>query len=54
MWMPFAILAIASIAIGVVGFAFEGQMHNMFATYLSNTFGIVDGKVYLYLQHIEV
>jgi NADH-quinone oxidoreductase subunit L len=44
MWMPFAILAIASIAIGIVGFAFEGQIHNLFAYYLSNTFGIVDGK----------
>ncbi len=45
MWMPFAILAIASIAIGVVGFAFEGQIHSLFAFYLSNTFGIVDGGV---------
>ena len=43
MWMPFAILAVASIAIGVVGFAFEGQIHSLFATYLSQTFGIVDG-----------
>jgi NADH-quinone oxidoreductase subunit L len=47
MWMPFAILAIASIAIGLVGFAFEGQIHSLFAYYLSNTFGIVDGKVML-------
>ncbi len=45
MWMPFAILAVASIAIGVVGFAFEGQIHSLFATYLSQTFGIVDGNV---------
>jgi NADH-quinone oxidoreductase subunit L len=45
MWMPFAILAVASIAIGVVGFAFEGQIHSLFATYLSQTFGIVDGAV---------
>jgi NADH-quinone oxidoreductase subunit L len=45
MWMPFAILAVASIAIGVVGFAFEGQIHSLFATYLSQTFGIVDGGV---------
>ena len=45
MWMPFAILAVASIAIGLVGFAFEGQIHNLFAYYLSNTFGIVDGKI---------
>jgi NADH-quinone oxidoreductase subunit L len=45
MWMPFAILAVASIAIGVVGFAFEGQIHSLFATYLSQTFGIVGDKV---------
>ena len=45
MWMPFAILAVASIAIGLVGFAFEGQIHSLFATYLSQTFGIVDGGV---------
>ena len=45
MWMPFAILAVASIAIGVVGFAFEGQIHSLFATYLSQTFGIVDGGI---------
>jgi NADH-quinone oxidoreductase subunit L len=43
MWIPFAILAISSIAIGVVGFAFESQIHSLFAYYLSNTFGIVDG-----------
>src|SRR6185503_12495187 len=39
MWMPFAVLAIATIAIGVVGFAFEGQLHNLFSYYLSNYFG---------------
>src|SRR3954447_21335425 len=44
MWMPFAVLAIATIAIGVVGFAFEGQLHNLFSYYLSNTFGINDGN----------
>ena len=31
MWIPFAILAISSIAIGVVGFAFESQIHSLFA-----------------------
>src|SRR5919112_2045913 len=43
MWIPFAILAISSIAIGVVGFAFESQIHSLFAYYLSNTFGISEG-----------
>ncbi|TVP40682.1 NADH-quinone oxidoreductase subunit L [Candidatus Nitrosocosmicus arcticus] len=45
MWLPFAVLAIASIVIGVVGFAFEGQLHHLFATYLASSFGIIDGGV---------
>ncbi len=45
MWLPFAVLAIASIAIGIVGFAFEGQLHHIFATYLASTFGIIEGGV---------
>jgi NADH-quinone oxidoreductase subunit L len=45
MWLPFAVLAIASIAFGVVGFAFEGQLHHIFATYLASSFGIIDGGV---------
>ena len=45
MWLPFAVLAIASIVIGIVGFAFEGQLHHLFATYLSSTFGIIEGGV---------
>ena len=45
MWLPFAVLAVASIVIGVVGFAFEGQLHHLFATYLSSTFGISEGGV---------
>jgi NADH-quinone oxidoreductase subunit L len=40
MWIPFAILAISSIVIGIGGFAFESQIHSLFAYYLSNTFGI--------------
>ncbi|MEJ7640587.1 MAG: NADH-quinone oxidoreductase subunit L [Candidatus Nitrosocosmicus sp.] len=45
MWIPFAVLAISSIAIGVVGFAFESQIHSLFAYYLSNTFGISERGV---------
>src|SRR5215210_4373596 len=45
MWLPFAVLAVASIVIGIVGFAFEGQLHHLFATYLSSTFGIIEGGV---------
>lgn len=40
MWVPFAILAIASIAVGLIGFAFEHQLHEMFTLYLENSFGI--------------
>jgi NADH-quinone oxidoreductase subunit L len=45
MWLPFAALAIASIAFGVVGFAFEGQLHHIFATYLASYFGITEDGV---------
>ncbi|HXG07761.1 MAG TPA: NADH-quinone oxidoreductase subunit L, partial [Nitrososphaera sp.] len=40
MWVPFAILAVASIVIGVGGFAFEAQIHHLFAGYLEHSFGI--------------
>jgi NADH-quinone oxidoreductase subunit L len=40
MWIPFAILAVASIAVGLVGFVFEDQLHEMFSAYLANSFGI--------------
>ena len=40
MLVPYAILAIASIAIGVVGFVFEAQIHHLFAGYLEESFGI--------------
>jgi NADH-quinone oxidoreductase subunit L len=40
MWVPYAILAIASIAIGVIGFVFEAQIHHLFGEYLAESFGI--------------
>ena len=40
MWVPFGILAVASIAIGVVGFVFEAQIHHLFSEYLAESFGI--------------
>ncbi len=40
MWVPFAILAVASIAIGVVGFVFEAQIHHLLSEYLGESFGI--------------
>lgn len=46
MWLPFAVLAVASVAIGLVGFVFEGQLHHVFAAYLSSTFGITENGVH--------
>jgi NADH-quinone oxidoreductase subunit L len=40
MWVPYGILAIASIAIGVIGFAFEAQLHHLFGEYLADSFSI--------------
>jgi NADH-quinone oxidoreductase subunit L len=40
MLVPYAILAVASIAIGVVGFVFEAQIHALFTEYLAESFGI--------------
>ena len=40
MLVPYAILAVASIAIGVVGFVFEAQIHALFTNYLASSFGI--------------
>jgi NADH-quinone oxidoreductase subunit L len=40
MWVPFAILAVASIAIGLVGFIFEAEIHHLFTEYLAESFGI--------------
>lgn len=40
MWVPFAILAVATIAVGVVGFLFEEQLHHLFSEYLRESFGI--------------
>jgi NADH-quinone oxidoreductase subunit L len=44
MWVPFAILAVASIAIGLVGFLFEHELHELFSAYLANVFGIGMGE----------
>ncbi len=58
MWVPFAILAVATIAVGVIGFAFEGQLHELFSGYLKDSFGIVSpaqeptGRVFLNLNPI--
>ena len=50
-WVPFGILAIATIAIGVIGFAFGGQLLHIFADYLANYFGITPQKQLQLLQN---
>ncbi|MGH9995794.1 MAG: NADH-quinone oxidoreductase subunit 5 family protein, partial [Nitrososphaeraceae archaeon] len=40
MWVPFGILAGATIVIGLVGIAFEGELHHVFALYLESSYGI--------------
>jgi NADH-quinone oxidoreductase subunit L len=40
MWVPFAILAISTILIGLVGFIFEEEIHSIMASYLFRSFGI--------------
>ena len=44
MWVPFAVLAVATIAIGVVGFAFESQIHTVLGAYLFHSFSITEGS----------
>ncbi len=55
MWVPFAILAVASIAVGVIGFMFEEQLHELLGEYLVESFGITsehaaEGRVFLNLN----
>src|SRR5215204_3978015 len=40
MWVPYGILAVASIALGVVGFVFEADLEHILGEYLAESFGI--------------
>jgi NADH-quinone oxidoreductase subunit L len=40
LWVPFAILAVATISIGIVGFVFEAEIHSLLGGYLLHSFGI--------------
>jgi NADH-quinone oxidoreductase subunit L len=42
MWIPFGALAIATISIGLIGFAFEEQIHQLLGEYLADSFGIAE------------
>jgi NADH-quinone oxidoreductase subunit L len=45
MWVPFGILACATIVIGIVGISFEEELHHVFALYLDSSFGIPEEGV---------
>ena len=40
MWVPYGILAVLTIGIGVIGFSAESGIHHLFTEYLDNSFGI--------------
>lgn len=40
MWVPYGILAVLTIAIGIIGLSFEGGLHELFTEYLEESFGI--------------
>ena len=40
MWVPYGILAVLTIGIGLIGFSAEGGIHHLFTEYLDHTFGI--------------
>lgn len=40
MWVPYGILAVLTIGIGVIGLVFEHEIHHIFTEYLASTFGI--------------
>ena len=40
MWIPYGILAVLTIGVGIIGLSFEGGIHELFNEYLENSFGI--------------
>ncbi|HEY5735021.1 MAG TPA: NADH-quinone oxidoreductase subunit L [Nitrosopumilus sp.] len=40
MWVPYGILAVLTIGIGIIGFSAEGGIHHLFTEYLDHSFGI--------------
>jgi NADH-quinone oxidoreductase subunit L len=40
MWIPYGILAVLTIGIGIMGLAFEEELHHLFEEYLDHSFGI--------------
>ncbi|HSB57091.1 MAG TPA: NADH-quinone oxidoreductase subunit L [Nitrosopumilaceae archaeon] len=44
MWIPYGILAVLTIGIGIIGLSAEQGIHHLFTEYLASTFGIESGK----------
>ena len=40
MWVPYGILAVLTIGIGIIGFSAEGGIHHLFTEYLDHSYGI--------------
>ena len=40
MWIPYGILAVLTIGIGIIGFSAEEGIHHLFTEYLDESFGI--------------
>jgi NADH-quinone oxidoreductase subunit L len=50
-WVPFAILSVATVGIGVIGFAFGAELQHILTGYLVNYFGITEQKQLQQLQN---
>ena len=40
MWIPYGILAVLTIGVGLIGFSAEGGLHGLFVDFLENSYGI--------------
>jgi len=51
MWIPYGILAVLTIGIGIIGFSAEEGIHHLFTEYLDESFGI--HSLYIDVEHSE-
>ncbi|MFP6577925.1 MAG: NADH-quinone oxidoreductase subunit L, partial [Candidatus Nitrosopelagicus sp.] len=51
MWIPYGILAVLTIGIGIIGFSAEEGIHHLFTEYLDESFGI--HAPYIDIEHSE-
>ncbi|KKL55719.1 hypothetical protein LCGC14_2252600, partial [marine sediment metagenome] len=45
MWIPYGILAVLTIGVGIIGFSVEGGIHELFTEYLAESFGIYSANI---------